>query len=196
MMTNPATAVPIAKENETPERLTYPQRPRWQAVGLALLNWLIPGAGYAAVGDFLRAGILCLIINLIFAIGLYLDGYLYVPSFRLGPEFNIVAILTLAVQALHGGGTILLLAAAEVGGPLGALLVRDPGAPYSDLGAFHLLVAGGLNYVASARLYDLLVGYEEPKPASKNRTTTVNSTFENPAIHHASSTESNKEEQK
>lgn len=134
------------------------------ALGYSLINWLVPGLGFLLVGERLRGVILFILINGVFALGLFFDGYVSLPSFKFGPEFNLVSILTFIVQSAHGAGTGLLLVLQGQENALSKLLIRNPGAAYSDLGSFHLLVAGGLNYFASVRLFDLLTGYEEPKP--------------------------------
>ncbi|MCB2155185.1 hypothetical protein KQI84_09880 [bacterium] len=134
-----------------------------QSVPVALLyclvNWLVPGAGFLLAKDYRRGWLLFALLNGCFVLGLALHGTANLPSFHWGsPTFNIVAVLSFLVQIWHGGGTLLLLAVQHVGGPLAGLLLRDPGWAYADLGTFHLLVAGGLNYFATVRLYDLLAG--------------------------------------
>lgn len=160
------------------------------ALGYSLLNWLVPGLGFFLVKDRFRGVLLFVLINGIFALGLFFDGYVYVPSLKLGPEFNVVAILTFFVQASHGFGTGILLFLDGKDWGIAKLLVRAPGAPYSDLGSFHLLVAGGLNYFASVRLYDLLRGYEEPKSPSEMKKSA------NANIEHDSATSSKSAENK
>ncbi|MGF1574085.1 MAG: DUF6677 family protein [Sumerlaeia bacterium] len=151
-MKGSATPVPNVELKSTPE-----------ALGYSLINWLVPGLGFILVGDRFRGLLLFFVINGIFGLGIFFDGYVYLPSFKLGPEFNIVSILTFIVQGAHGLGAGLLLLLSGGENFLSNIFVRSPGAPYSDLGSFHLLVAGGLNYFASVRLFDLLTGYEEPK---------------------------------
>lgn len=124
------------------------------AVVLSLLNWLVPGTGYVLAGDVLRGAILFVLLNGCFALGLWWNGFILVPPAWKDPSFNIVSFLTFVVQMFHGGGTLLEIWCSRTGNL--PMLVRDPGATYSDLGALHLLVAGGLNYFASVRLFDLL----------------------------------------
>ena len=136
------------------------------ALGYCALNWIVPGVGFLAAGDRKRGIPLVIILNVIFFGGLLYGGYLYTPAFHPRSEqFNIVSALTFVVQACHGGGTVLLLGAEKVGGPLAGLLVRDPASAYSDLGSFHFLVAGALNYFATVKLFDLLTGRDHPEPA-------------------------------
>lgn len=143
-----------------------PRKPVPHAMALCLLNWVIPGAGYIGVGDVARGVTLFILINATFATGVWMGGYILEPaSWRpFTAEFNLVGILTYIVQAFHGGGWFLLdwlqdAAAADMGAFFNqkAQAVRT----YSDLGVFHLITAGGLNYFATVRLYDLLAGTPE-----------------------------------
>ena len=137
------------------------------SLGVCAINWLLPGAGYLMTGDKVRGISLIIIINSIFLIGLALNGYLYVPPFRPGTEgFNMVALLTFIVQLCHGGGCLLLLLAGQAGGVLD-FLVRNAGASYSDLGAFHLTVAAALNYFATVRLWEFTTGKVEEEEKKK-----------------------------
>jgi hypothetical protein len=133
---------------------------------LCLLNWLVPGAGYIAVKDVARGVTLFVVINLCFAIGLMLGGYILEPaSWRpLTPQFNLVGVLTYLSQAFHGGGWLLLrfLQDASADTPQAFFNIEHQAArTYADLGAFHLVAAGALNYFATVRLYDLLAGTPE-----------------------------------
>ena len=140
----------------------FPHLPGSIAFAYCVLNWLVPGAVYLAARDFRRGALLFLIINGIFVTGLLYDGYIYVPPFLWGmPNFNVVALLTFIVEVCAGGPTLLVLFSERAGGLLESTFVRPAGSAYSDLGAFHFLVAGGLNYFATTRLYDFLTGYAE-----------------------------------
>ena len=139
--------------------MTLPQKPVPVALALSALNLLVPGAGFAVAGDWRRAAALFVVLNAIFAAGLAFNGVV-IPPDTLNPRdpaFNIVGLLTFVVQMFHGGGCLLLVGLEGLpGAPLRDWLVRDAAAAYSDLGSFHLLVAGALNYFASAKLYDVL----------------------------------------
>ncbi|MCC6546649.1 hypothetical protein IT570_05725 [Candidatus Sumerlaeota bacterium] len=136
------------------------------ALGLCVLNWLIPGLGFALCKDFRRAGVLFVLINLCFAVGVFFGGTVLLPlSWKpFTADFNVVAILTYLSQAFHGSGWLALQAlhAAAESTPDAYFNLRHMAAKtFGDLGSFHLVVAGGLNYFATVRLYDLLAGSPE-----------------------------------
>jgi len=139
-----------------------PQVDSGTALLTCLVNWLLPGAGYILCGDWKRGLVLGLVINACFVGGLLYGGYVLMPAFSpRDPEFNVVMVLTYCSQAFYGGGWLLLqiLQKLSAGSPdsffsLQALAIK----PYSDLGSFHLVVAGSLNYLATIRLYELLTG--------------------------------------
>jgi hypothetical protein len=141
-----------------------PRTSKPAALGLCVVNWFLPGVGYIAVGDTKRGIALFVAMNGCFLIGLLLGGYVLPPEWSTSsPNFSIVSCLTFIMQFFHGIGW----AAASVcwnlvqeGSQSGVVhfLAGNPGATNSDFGSFHLLVAGGLNYFATSRLYDLLAG--------------------------------------
>ncbi len=137
------------------------------ALGLCVVNWFLPGVGYIAAGDRARGGILFLLLNGCFLVGLVMGGYILPPewSFK-SSNFSIVACLTYVMQMFHGigwaaGGICWNMAKAGNTGEIVTFLAGRPGMTNSDLGSFHLLVAAGLNYFTTARLYDLLAGDPE-----------------------------------
>ena len=125
----------------------------------------MPGAGYIVVRDIPRGATLMVLINAMLIIGIATGGYVLVPAWSpKNPEFNIVAILTYLVEAFHGGGWLALHALQKsTAGSADAFfnLHRQSIRPFSDLGVFYLVVAGGLNYFSTVRLYDLLAGAPE-----------------------------------
>lgn len=148
-----------------------PRKGRIVAAMLCVMNWLVPGTGYLAVGDQRRGWAQFAVINAVMLAGFALGGYFLPPVFsRNDPNFSLVSLLTFLVQFFHGAGwglATLAEAAARRSEPLPLEgLVRwfggNPGAVYSDLGQFHLVVAGGLNYYSTVRLYDLLAGNPDP----------------------------------
>ena len=110
------------------------------------------------------------LINLCFAIGVFLGGTILVPPLSIRhPDFNLVSLLTYLAEALHGGGWVALQIAhgTAVSNPDGLFhLHRMAAKSFADLGTFHLVVAGCLNYFSTTRLYDLLTG-QAPAPAEK-----------------------------
>ncbi|MEQ8822122.1 MAG: hypothetical protein RLY93_17940 [Sumerlaeia bacterium] len=137
-----------------------------QTLAFCALNWILPGSGYLAAGIRTRGWTLFALLNGCFLLGLAFNGTTEMPGLLPSSEnWNIVAVLTFMVKVCHGGGTMLLLWLADSESLLGRLLVRDPGTAYSDLGSFHLLVSGGLNYFATVRLYDILTGADEDELA-------------------------------
>ena len=103
------------------------------------------------------------------------SGYVLVPAFLPSdPTFNIFAVLTFVVQLFHGLGCLGYLALSQVLPPTSVVAVLGhPGAPYADLGAFHLAVAGGLNYFACVRLWDFLRGEVEESEADSSQASTA-----------------------
>lgn len=132
------------------------------ALAYCAANWLIPGSGYLLWGNFARGITLLILINLLFLIGVAYGGHVVMPAwYYKAPEFNIVAILTYLVEAFHGGGWLALqyLHSISETNPDAAFNSINMGqSAYSDLGVFHLIVAGGLNYASTVRLYDLCSG--------------------------------------
>ena len=136
-------------------------------------NCLIPGLGFALCKDYSRAALLFVSLNGCYLAGMAWGGYVLAPQswVPMTPEFNLVTALTYLTQAFHGSGWLLQQALQIAGGR--QLLAEEPGffarfalqrmgaLPYSDLGCFHLIVAGGLNYFATVRLYDLTAGVPE-----------------------------------
>lgn len=148
-----------------------PRKGRIVAALLCVMNWLLPGTGYLAVGDTRRGLAQFAVINAVLLAGFAFGGYFLPPVFsRNDPNFSLVSLLTFLVQFFHGGGWALAslaeaAARREAPLPLEALILwfgGRPGAVYSDLGQFHLVVAGGLNYYSTVRLYDLLAGNPDP----------------------------------
>lgn len=141
-----------------------PRTSKPAALGLCVVNWFLPGLGFIAVGDRSRGLALFVGINGCFLAGLMLGGYVLPPEWSTAsPNFSIVACLTYIMQFFHGAGWAaanLCWGLVQEGSQNSIVnfLAGRPGATNSDLGAFHLLVAGGLNYFATMRLYDLLAG--------------------------------------
>lgn len=145
---------------------SIPRLPPQNALLICAANWLVPGLGFILVGDRARGVTLFVLLTACFVIGVLLGGYILQPTFSMrSPEFNLVAILTYLTQACFAGGWLALqgLHAAASGNPEGFFNLQRLAASnaYSDIGSFHLIVAGGMNYLSTIRLYDLLTGQSE-----------------------------------
>jgi hypothetical protein len=152
---------------------TFPRKPAAIALQFCLLNWLVPGAGYMAAGDYKRGSALFVIINSILIGGIAYGGYVVNPQWNFrASDFNLVSLLTFIAQAFHGGGWLLLqwIEASAAGNAESAFNIQNLAIkPFSDLGVFHLVVAGGLNYFATMRLYDLMAGNPELTESPKTK---------------------------
>jgi len=135
------------------------------------LNWIVPGSGYFLVGERFRALALVVLLNGVFALGLGLKGAVIVPEFRLGqPSFNIINVLTFGMQLGAGGPALLSMAGhhLQVSGKNWGIvryLGGQESAAVHDLGSFHLLLVGALNYFACCALYDRF----RPRPRERSR---------------------------
>ncbi len=144
-----------------------PRTSKEKAFLYCFLNWLVPGLGYILCKDYPRGLTLLVLINACFVIGVFLGGYILPPLSWVprNPEFNLVSILTYLSQAFHGSGWLGLqyLHEASSSDPEAYFSLTNLAgkSSYSDLGVFHLVVAGGLNYFATVRLYDLMAGTPE-----------------------------------
>lgn len=127
-------------------------------------------------GDRARGIALFIAINLVFVIGVAMGGFFLPPQswVPMKPGFNLVAALTYMSQFFHGGGWLGMTALQRTfaTSPESFFNIRSLATrTYSDLGAFHLVVAGALNYFATARLYDLMAGNPEMTAGSPGGST-------------------------
>jgi hypothetical protein len=117
-------------------------------------------------GDLKRGAAFAVLIPAVFVAGIGYGGYILEPVWHFrNPEFNLVAVLTYVTQAFFGLGWLALqgLHLASEQSPESFFNLQRLAAThtFSDLGSFHLVVAGGLNYLSTVRLYDLLTGNED-----------------------------------
>lgn len=141
-------------------------RPR-VGLGIALLNWFLPGAGFIIVGRRARGLTQLAIVLVTFAIGLILRGGVVWPSWTLDSGFNLVNIITFIIQMGAGLPALISLGfnlAGDSVGRLGPIIGGIPSGTYFELGSYYLLVAGALNYFAACNFYDRLVN---PTPRYK-----------------------------
>lgn len=110
--------------------------------GAAILAWLIPGGGHAAIGEWRRAFLFAALIAGLFIVGIALDGKIY----RIEED----DVLSYAAS----------LGASGVGGPyvLGHVLGYGDGderAEFHEYGSTFTLVAGLLNLLIILDAFDL-----------------------------------------
>jgi hypothetical protein len=119
---------------------------RANSVSLALIaGWLIPGAGHFVARRWIRGALLCLVITLMFALGLAMGGKLYVA--------NTGDLLTILGFAGDLGNGLLYW----IGRALG--LGQDPvQVVTADYGAKFIVVAGLLNFIAAVDAHNLAIG--------------------------------------
>ncbi len=119
-----------------------------------LLSWLIPGYGFMRNGFVGRGIFFFVILQVTFLLGAWLRGTVLVPEFNFrSPGFNLVNILTFMTQMFNGGLGLLSMLP-ELTGPSGAVLPYEESATWADLGAFYLLVSGGMNYFVMIGTWD------------------------------------------
>jgi hypothetical protein len=129
-------------------------RPKKSPVGTMILSWLIPGYGFMKNGYVARGVFFFVILQLTFLIGAALRGSVLMPDFYFrSPGFNLVNILTFMTQIFNGGLGLLSLLPEMLGRSM-AILPYDESYPWADLGAFYLLVSGGMNYFVLVSTYD------------------------------------------
>lgn len=148
---------------------SHPPVPGGRLAGAILLNWLVPGSGFLLVGEAKRALALMLMFAAVFATGLGLRGGVVKPEWNPKSEtFNIINVLTFVVQMGGGAPTLASLAAqpapdvrADTLSPLRRFFAGQESHAAFDLGSFHLLLVGAMNYFACCFLFDRF-GRTEP----------------------------------
>jgi hypothetical protein len=128
------------------------------SVGLAVVNGLLPGAGFCAAGRWPRGLLQAAMVLGTAAFGWSLHGGVAWPSWNpQAADFNLINNLTFLVQLGGGLPALASLAANHFGYlPLGGIAK----APYYELGGYYLIVAGAVNYFATLNFYDRLVKRE------------------------------------
>lgn len=129
-------------------------------LSLVWLNWLIPGAGFAARGRWARAGAQFGLVMGTVLLGALMHGGVTWPAWSLqSPEFNLINNITFVVQIGSGAPAL-----ASLGGHLAGWewLGGDPPHALFELGSYYLVVAGAINYFGCMNFYDRLV-----KPAAR-----------------------------
>ncbi len=141
--------------------------PKKSAVIPMTLSWLIPGYGFMRNGLVGRGIFFFLVLQITFLIGTWLRGSVLVPEFNFRePGFNLVNILTFITQMFNGGLGLLSMLP-ELTSPSAALLPYDESAPWADLGAFYLLVSGGMNYFVLIGTWDHFYADNADSPGTR-----------------------------
>ena len=110
-----------------------------------LAGWLVPGAGHAMLGKWIRAGLLAVSILAMFAIGIALHGKVYTPN--TGEPLDMLGFAgDLGIGALYGVARLLGWGQAPV-----LIAVADYGTKF-------IVVAGMLNIVAAVDAHSLASG--------------------------------------
>lgn len=131
-----------------------PRTPRKSPVMPMILSWLIPGYGFFINGHRKRGVFFFVVLQLTFIIGVVLRGAVLIPEFSIkSPAFNLVNILTFLTQMFNGALGILSMLP-DLFGRAAALFPTNDAYIWADLGAFFLLVSGGMNYFVLVTTYD------------------------------------------
>ena len=120
------------------------------AVGLALLAWLIPGAGHYCLGHRYRGAFFCIVVCGMLLLGLVFGEYTVISY-----ENHHLALI---LQVFAGLPTLLTVAVPYFDGGF-QQHIREASA-YIDLGMALTLIAGALNILLIADVYYRAVGEE------------------------------------
>ena len=112
---------------------------------ILLAGWLIPGAGHFLLRKWTRGALLLISVVAMFAIGLALQGKVYVPG-----TSEILDMLNFAGDL--GTGVLYFIARA---GDLGAASVQTA---VADYGSKFIVVAGLLNIISAVDAHSLATG--------------------------------------
>ncbi len=158
----------VMETTQTQPTLLYDKVPLVKGLLLMLLSWLIPGAGFFAIGHRIRGIAIFALIQAPFLVGvLLLPGSVLPPVWSPGDHgANIVNGLTFVTQLgngllsgiwLLGSGVDQWLAAgasSEFLSKMADLFKGDMPHALYELASFYLLVSGGLNYFCVCNFYD------------------------------------------
>lgn len=128
-------------------RAQAPAQPQTQGFvySALLLGWLIPGAGHLLTRHWIRALLLFVSITLMFALGLAMQGKVYVPN--TGDPLEILGFC-----GDVGSGILYFIARVF---SLGASTVQLVTADYGEK---FVVVAGLLNFIAAVDAHNLRIG--------------------------------------
>lgn len=128
-------------------RAQAPAQPQTQGFvySALLLGWLIPGAGHLLTRHWIRALLLFVSITLMFALGLAMQGKVYVPN--TGDPLDILGFCgDVGVGILYFIARVFSLGASTV-----QLVTADYGTKF-------VVVAGLLNFIAAVDAHNLRIG--------------------------------------
>lgn len=139
-----------------------------EKVFVMTLSWLIPGYGFYRHGLRWRALLFFVLLEASFVIGAVLRGSVLLPDLNPHSEgFNIVTILTFVTQMFNGALAFVSLLP-ELSGAKAAILPYDEAYKFADLGAFYLLVSGGMNYFVLTNTWDHFYGRKAQSEADRH----------------------------
>ena len=148
----------IAVEQTT--RTPLPPLTGW---ALVVLSWLIPGAGFLAIGRFGRGLAVLALIQAPFLIGILLPGAVLMPIWTPGDwGANIVNSLTFVTQIGNGLMSLIWAFGASANLPFFVGVQAYDAHPLFELASFYLMVSGGLNYFCVCNFYDRHVASYRP----------------------------------
>lgn len=140
-----------------------------EKIWVLLLSWLIPGYGFIHNKHWKRGLFFFVVLQLTFLIGAFaFKGLVMKPELPGSESFNVVALLTFIVQMFNGGLALLSLLPDLFGRGL-AVLPYQEDYSWADLGAFYMLVAGGMNYFVLMSTYDNFYREEKTGLSGKKR---------------------------
>lgn len=156
--------MPRSKDKKTPRQNSSPVS---GPVAVLVLSWLIPGYGFYRNGLKRHALLFFLLLEGTFLAGAALHGSVLLPEFSPRSEgFNLVTILTFFVQMCNGLlGLVSLLP--DLAGAKMAVLPYNERHPLAELGAFYLLVSGGMNYFVITSTWDHFYGPRSREAANQ-----------------------------
>jgi hypothetical protein len=108
-------------------------------------GWLIPGAGHLLLKKYVRAALLFVSIAAMFAIGIALEGKVYLPN--TGDPLDILGF----AGDLGAGGLYILTRMLDLGHSSVQIAIADSGTKF-------IVVAGLLNIVAAVDAHSLASG--------------------------------------
>ena len=140
------TAAPPTRSIEKKSSSAAAKGPLFSVALLA--GWLVPGAGHLLARRWIRGGLLFASIGLMFLLGLWMQGKLYVPN--TGDPLTMLGFLgDLGTGLFYIGGRVF-------GAGQSAVQVVT-----ADYGTKFMVVAGLLNVIAAVDAHNLHIGRKQ-----------------------------------